>query len=218
MANILYCFGESGNAYKAALALELSDIPWQARFVDFFGGETRGPAFRATNPMGEVPVLDAAGEILTQSGAIQDWAMATTGALCGDGREATRRAILRWTLFDNQRVSGMAGPLRFMMNFLPAEKRNAEVIAFLAGRLRAALTVLEGELSHRDWLVGESPTCADLSCAGYLYYPEPFHFDRSAWPAIDRWLDRLAAVPGWKHPYDLMPAPTVGHDNRSTQQ
>jgi len=34
----LYCFGESGNAYKAALTLTLAGIPWQPVFVDFFNG------------------------------------------------------------------------------------------------------------------------------------------------------------------------------------
>ena len=215
MTNTLYCFAESGNAYKAALALEMAGVPWQARFVDFFNGAARSPEFRALNPMGEVPVLDADGMVLTQSGVIQDWVMETTGKLCGDGSPAARREILRWTIFDNQKVSGMAGPLRFQMNFLPEAKRSAEVIGFLAGRLKAALEVLEAELSRRDWLAGDGPTCADISCAGYLYYPEPFTFARGDWPAIAAWLDRLSAAPGWKHPYDLLPAPTLGQDNRS---
>ncbi|MGP1357373.1 glutathione S-transferase family protein [Roseicyclus sp.] len=204
MTNTLYCFGESGNAYKAALALELAGVPWEPRFVDFFRGEARGAAFRAINPMGEVPVLDADGMILTQSGVIQDWIMDETGRLCGDGSNSVRREILRWTIFDNQKVSGMAGPLRFVMNFLPADKRQADVIGWLSGRLHAALRVLEGELSGRDWLVGDALTCADISCCGYLFYEEPFTFDRAEWPAIDAWLGRIAATPGWKHPYDLM--------------
>jgi glutathione S-transferase len=204
MTNRLHCFGESGNAYKAAIALTLAGVPWQAVHVDFFKGATRTPEFRALNPMGEVPVLEAGGLVLTQSGVIQDWVMDETGRLCGDGSAATRREILRWTIFDNQKVSGNAGPLRFLMNFLPADKRPAEVIGWMSGRLKAALMVLEGELATRDWLVGDSLTCADLSCCGYLYYPEPFTFDRGEYPAISAWLDRIAATPGWKHPYDLM--------------
>jgi glutathione S-transferase len=213
MTNTLYCFAESGNAYKAALALELAGIPWEARFVDFFNGEARGAAFRKINPMGEVPVLDADGLILTQSGVIQDWVMETTGKLGGTS-PAERREVLRWTIFDNQKVSGMAGPLRFFMNFLPEDKRSADVIGFMTGRLKAALGVLEGELATRDWLASDRLTCADISCAGYLYYPEPFNFDRADYPAIDAWLTRIAATPGWKHPYDLLPAPTVGQDDR----
>ena len=35
----LYCMAESGNAYKAALALQLAGCDWEPIFVDFFGGE-----------------------------------------------------------------------------------------------------------------------------------------------------------------------------------
>jgi glutathione S-transferase len=119
MTNTLYCFGESGNAYKAALALELSGIALDPALRRFLQRRGPQPGLRAINPMGEVPVLDADGTILTQSGVIQDWVMDETGKLCGDGSKETRREILRWTIFDNQKVSGMAGPLRFMMNFLP---------------------------------------------------------------------------------------------------
>lgn len=214
MTNKLYCFGESGNAYKAALTLELAGVPWEPVFVDFFNGETRGPEFRALNPMGEVPVLDADGLILTQSGVIQDWVMDRTGRLGGASPEE-RREVLRWTIFDNQKVSGMAGPLRFLMNFVPEEKRPAEVIGFLTGRMKAALRVIDGQLASRPWLVGDAISCADISCCGYLFYPEPFNFDRADYPNIDAWLGRIAATPGWKHPYDLLPAPTAGTDNRS---
>ncbi len=57
----LYCFAQSGNCYKPALALQLAGADWTPRFVDYFGGETRTPAYRAINPMGEAPVLEHAG-------------------------------------------------------------------------------------------------------------------------------------------------------------
>ena len=59
----LWCFGESGNAYKAALTLTLCGIEWEPVFVDFFNGASRSPAFRAVNVMGEAPVLEAAGRV-----------------------------------------------------------------------------------------------------------------------------------------------------------
>ncbi|MFT6932302.1 MAG: glutathione S-transferase [Paracoccaceae bacterium] len=211
----LYCFSESGNAYKAALSLQLAGLEWDPVFVDFFKGETRNPEFRALNPMGEVPVLVDGDLALTQSGVIQSYVTEKTGKL-GGTTPAQAREVLRWTIFDNQKICGMAGPLRFVMNFLPAEKRSADVIAFLTGRLTAALQILETTLATRDWLVGGALSNADIACCGYLYYPEPFSFERVAYPHIDAWLDRIAATPGWKHPYDLMPAPTVGQDNRST--
>lgn len=200
----LYCFGESGNAYKAALTLELSGCDWTPVFVDFFNGETRTPAYRAINVMGEVPVLVDGELTLSQSGAIQYHVVEKTGRF-GGADAAERREVLRWVLFDNHKMSGQAGALRFMMNFLAPEKRDAGAIAYVHGRVQAALKVLDAGLAGRDWLVGGGPTIADFACCGYLFYPEPFGFDRSDFPNIDAWLGRITALPGWKHPYDLMP-------------
>ncbi|NGQ92291.1 glutathione S-transferase family protein [Rhodobacter sp. HX-7-19] len=200
----LYCFGESGNAYKCALSLTLTGTEWEPVFVDFFGGETRGPAFRAINPMGEVPVLVEGDTTLTQSGVILDYISSKTGQL-GGRSAAERREVLRWLFWDNHKLSTQVGTCRFLSNFLPAEKRPEGVIPFLQGRLKAAYGVLEAHLEGRDWIVGDGPTIADLSCCSYLYYPEPFGFSRADWPRIDRWLAGIAALPGWKHPYDMMP-------------
>ena len=204
MTTTLYCFGESGNAYKAALTLTLAGVDWTPRFVDFFNGETRSDAFRAINPMGEVPVLVQGDLVMTQSGVIQDHVSRMTGRLLGKS-EADRREVWRWILWDNHKFSGQIGPARFLGNFLPEAKRPAGVVPFLQGRLRAAYGTLDAHLAARDWIVGDGPTIADTACCGYLYYPEPFGFDRSDWPAIDRWLERIAELPGWAHPYDIMP-------------
>jgi len=200
----LHCFGESGNAYKVALSLELSGTGWEPVFVDFFNGETRQEAFRALNVMGEVPVLVDGETVLTQSGAIQMYLTEMTGRFGGHTPDEARE-VLRWMFWDNHKLSGQAGMLRFLMNFLPPAKRPEGVIPFVQGRLEAAFAALDTHLEGRDWIVGTGPTNADLGCCGYLFYPEPFGFERGDWPAIDRWLANIAGLPGWKHPYDLMP-------------
>lgn len=200
----LYCFGESGNAYKCALALTLSGMEWEPVFVDFFNGEARSPAFHEINEMGEVPVLIDGETRLTQSGVILDYISSKTGKLGGKSA-AERREVLRWMFWDNHKLSGQIGTTRFLMNFLAEDKHPAGVIPFLQGRLKAAYKVLDGHLDGRAWIAGQAMTIADLSCSGYLYYPEPFGFDRRDWPNIGAWLDRIAAVPGWKHPYEMMP-------------
>ncbi|WP_375264709.1 glutathione S-transferase family protein [Planktotalea sp.] len=203
----LYCFGESGNAYKAALTLELSGLSWDAEYVDFFGGETRTTEYKSNiNEMGEAPVLiDTDRDYkITQSGAIQDYIVHLSGKLNGSTPEE-RREVLRWVLWDNHKLSSIAGMTRFLMNFLPENKRPQEVIGFNQGRLQAAYAVLNDHLADKEWIVGTSMTIADLSCCGYLFYPEPYGFNRADWPHIDAWLTRIEQTPGWKHPYDLMP-------------
>lgn len=201
----LYCFGESGNAYKAALALELSGLDWEPVYVDFFGGESRTEEYLSNvNAMGEVPVLVDGDVKLTQSGVIQQYVTDKSGKF-GGATDAERYEVLRWVLFDNHKLSSQNGMTRFLMNFLPEDKRPAQVIGFLQGRIQGALKVLNAHLEGRDWIVGDGLTNADISCCGYLFYPEPYGFVRADWPNIDRWLSNIENTPGWKHPYDLMP-------------
>lgn len=204
MSRTLYCFGESGNAYKAALTLELSGLDWTAEWVDFFHGAARSPEFQALNAMGEVPVLKDGDRVITQSALIQRHVADQAGKL-GGSSDLEIAEVWRWTLFDNNKISGHAGPLRFNMNFLPEAKRDQGVNDWLAMRLRSGLKVLNAHLTDRDWIVGDTPTIADFANCGYLFYEEPFTFARTDYPAIDAWLSRISALPGWKHPYDLMP-------------
>ena len=201
----LYCFGESGNAYKAALPLELSGLDWEPVKVDFFGGETRTPEYlQNVNEMGEAPVMVDGDVRLTQSGVIQMYITEKTGRFGGE-TPGEAREVMRWCFWDNHKLSSQAGMTRFLMNFLPEAKRPEGVIPFAQGRLKAAYKTLDAHLEGREWMVGGGPTNADFSCCGYLFYPEPFGFVRTDWPQIDRWLSNIEGLDGWKHPYELMP-------------
>lgn len=92
---VLHCFAQSGNAYKAALMLQLAGADWEPRFVDYFNGETRTPEYRAVNVMGEVPVLMHRGRTLAQSGVILDYLAGSTGAFTAADADE-RREVLRW--------------------------------------------------------------------------------------------------------------------------
>ena len=201
----LYCFGESGHSYKAALALELAGCTWEPVVVDFFGGETRSDAYRQNiNNMGEAPVLVDGDIKLSQSGVIQSHIAQKTGRHGGE-TEAEKLEILRWILWDNSKFSITIGMIRFLMNFVPETQRTQAVIKFNQSRLKVGYRVLNDALEERMFLVGDTITHADMTCCGYLFYPEPFGFDQSDWPNIDRWLSNISSTPGWKAPYDLMP-------------
>ena len=206
----LHCFGESGHSYKVALAMSVAGLDWEPIFIDFFRGGSRTADYLANvNEMGEAPVLIDGDLKLTQSGVILDYLSEKTGRFGGDTPQ-DKREVLRWVLWDNHKMSSQAGVLRFLRNFLPEEKRSDDVIGFVEGRLKAALKVLDTHLTERDWIAGRSVTNADFSCCSYLFYDEPFGFDRKVYPNIDRWLDRIADLPGWRHPYDLMPRALPG--------
>jgi glutathione S-transferase len=203
----LYCFAQSGNAYRAALMLNLIGADWEPVWVDFFaGGETRTPEYRANvNEMGEVPVLVHGGRKLTQSAVILNYLAERTGQYLPQS-EDERLEALRWIIFDNQKVNGFLGPYRFLLNFAKPAPDPA-VLTFLKARIDGNLAIVDKRLAAAPYVLGDRPTIADISLVGYLYYPpDEFGFDIAKdHPAIAAWLGRMKELDGWKHPYDLMP-------------
>ena len=196
----LYCFAQSGNAYKAALMLQLCGAKWKPRFVDFFGGETRTAEYRANiNEMGEVPVLEHGAKRLAQSGVILHYLADHFRKFRGEDQ----LEVLRWILWDNHKLTSYIATLRWMVTL--AKTGEPQVHEFLRGRIKTSLGILDGHLAKTPFAVREKPTIADVSMCGYLYWPEDFGVSWTDYPSIGAWLERIRALPGWVHPYELMP-------------
>src|SRR5262249_18004305 len=101
----LYCFAQSGNAYRCALMLNLVGADWEPIWVDFFKGETRTPKYRTdVNEMGEAPALIHGSKKLSQSGVILTYLSERFGKFAPQG-EDERLEALRWIIFDNQKLN-----------------------------------------------------------------------------------------------------------------
>ncbi len=207
----LHCFAQSGHSYKAALMLALCDADWEPVFVDFFNGGGRSPEFREINPMAECPVLVHGDVTLSQSGVMLDYLSKKFGKF-GAQTEEEHREILRWILFENHKLNSFQGIYRFMLNWAPAPARSDDVNAFMKGRALGAMKVLDGHLASRDWVAADRATIADVACSGYLFYPrEEFGWTEDEhFLNIEAWQERVKSLPGWKHPYDLMPGHPMG--------
>ncbi len=208
----LYCFAQSGNAYRAALMLNLIGAKWEPVWIDFFGaGVQRKPDYREdVNEMGEVPVLVDGDRKLSQSGVILTYLARKSGQFLPKGEDEELES-LRWIIFDNQKVNGFLGPFRFLKNFAKPAGDPA-VTTFLKARIDGNLAIVNKRLEKAPFLLGDRPTIADVSMCAYLFYPpEEFGFDiRKEHPAISAFLDRMMALPGWGHPYKLMPGYPFG--------
>jgi len=201
----LHYFPESGNSYKLALMLTLCGQEFELVWTDFGGGVTRTAKWRETvNEMGEIPVLEDGGQRLTQTAPIL-LRLAERFGKFGGTDEAERFEVLRWLFWDNHKLTGYMATYRFQRAFTPSP--DPQVLAFLRKRLDDFLGILEAHLRDREFMVGNQATIADLSMIGYLLFPKEesgYDFARTH-PAVSKWLARVAALPGWRAPYDLLP-------------
>ncbi len=201
----LHYFPESGNSYKLALMLTLCGREFEPIWTDFGGGVTRTAAWRENvNEMGEIPVLEENGARLTQTAPIL-LRLARRYARFGGSNEHEEYEILRWLFWDNHKLTGYMATYRFLRAFTPSPEPS--VLTFMRNRIDDYLNIIDQHLQNRPFVVGEQPTVADISMIGYLCFPpEESGYDlATSHPAVSAWIGRVAALPGWRVPYDLLP-------------
>jgi glutathione S-transferase len=207
----LHYFPESGNSYKLAFMLKLCGQEFEPVWTDFAGGVTRSAEWRANvNAMGEIPVLEEDGIKLTQTAPLLLKLAEQYGKFGGD-TPAEKYEILRWLFWDNHKLTGYMATYRFMRSFTP--KPNPQVLTHFRRRLDDFLGILETHAASSAFAAGDKPTVADFSMMAYLHFPaDETGYDFAAThPAIRAWLDRIAALPGWKSAYDLLPGQRLTH-------
>ncbi len=201
----LHYFPESGNSYKLALMLALCGETFEPMWTDFGSGVTWTPEWRReVNVMGEIPVLEEDGTKLTQTGPILLQLAARFNRL-GGRDEAEQFEVLRWLFWDNQKLSGFMASYRFLRTF--TKDADPAVLRWQRRRVDDFLSILEAQLVERAFIVGDEATIADLSLCAYLSFPpdETGYDLASTHPNTMGWLSRIAALPGWRSPYDLLP-------------
>ena len=204
----LYDYAPSGNCFKVRLLLALLGRPYERVPVDIFGGDTLTSEYGRLNPLRETPVLELDdGAVVTQSNAIL-WYLAE-GTLFLPADALGRAQVVQWLFFEQERVMMGIGGARFRM----ITGRHPEVVPARLALAEGALETLEAHLEARDWLVGESPTIADLSVFGYAHVAPDAGFELAAYPAVAAWLDRVRALPGYLN--DLVPYPDNARPGRS---
>jgi glutathione S-transferase len=192
----LYDYLESGNAYKVRLLLHLRGVPFRRVELDILKGETRTPQFLAKNPNGRIPAVELEdGRLLFESNAILHYFAEGTAFA---GRDAFERAqILQWMFFEQYSHEPNVATLRFwhFAKLLP-RKTPAEIEAKQkAGE--AALDVMEAQLAQRDYFVGGRFTIADIALFAYTHVAGEGGFDLARRPALQRWIARIEAQPGF---------------------
>jgi glutathione S-transferase len=184
----------SGHCHRVELALSLLGLPCELVHVELTRGMHKQPEFLARNAFGQVPVIEDGDVTLADSTAIlvylgerydeagRFWPRTAQG----------KAAVERW-------FSVAAGPLAFG----PAAARRVRLLGAKLDYDGAVTTAtqlfgtLETELAQRDYLVGSTPTFADVACYAYVARAPEGGISLEPYAALRAWLGRVEALPGF---------------------
>ncbi len=191
----LYSMQRSGNCYKVRLALAQLEIPYRLAEVDLLKGESRTPEFLAKNPSGRVPLLEVApGRYLPESNAIL-WYIAGGSPLATENR-LDRAEALQWMFFEQHSLEPNLGAARFWLTLVKGGRElQSHALEDWLEKGYQALSVMEKHLATHRFFAADRYTIADIALYAYTHCAEESDFDLATFPAIRRWLKRVADQP-----------------------
>ena len=191
---LLYDNAESANGYKVQLLASFLGIKLDVRQIDIFTGESRGPAFLAVSPVGQVPalVLDD-GRVLPESNAILCHLAEQTPFLPAAGYDPSR--VLSWLFFEQYSHEPYVATPRFLLRHTrPDHPRRAE-LAWRLPRGQHAVEVMDRVLVESPFMHGDRVTLADIALFAYTHRGQECGLDLRQFPAVERWIERFQALP-----------------------
>jgi glutathione S-transferase len=192
---LLYDSAVSGNCYKVRLLFAHLGIEYERRAVDVVDRSSRREVLGDLNPALRVPtlVLDD-GRPLAESNAIL-WYFGEGTRFVPDDRYEQAQ-ILQWMFFEQYEHEPALAVARFLLTYSGRPELYEERREELTKRGEGVLEKMERHLDGRDWLVDNRMTLADISLYAYTHVADEGGFSLDGYPAINRWLARVAAEPG----------------------
>jgi glutathione S-transferase len=181
----IYGDTDSGNCLKVKWVCDHLALPYTWVAVDTLKRESRTPQFLKLNSAGQVPVVEFDdGRTLAQSNAIIRYLARGSDLIPTNAFAAAR--MDEWLFWEQYSHEPYIAVCRYQMKFLgrPASDLDPDKVK----RGYAALARMEHELAARRFLVGDTPTLADVALLAYtrLAHEGGFHLDGYA--SVRRWI------------------------------
>ena len=190
----LYNIPLSGNCYKIRLLLSLLDKEYETIAVNAAAGENRTAAFLKINPRGQVPVLEDEGLVIWDSTAILMYLARRYGDETWLPLDAPGlAAISQWlAVAQNEILYGLARARAIILFKRDGDMQEYQTIG------TGILEVMEKHLEHRHWVALDHITIADIACFPYVALAPDAGIALDTYPAIQAWITRIKALPGYK--------------------
>ena len=156
------------NGVKVSIMLEEIGLPYEPHLVDFSINDQMAPEFLSLNPNNKIPaILDPNGPAgcplpLFESGAILLYLAEKTGQLLPPD-PAGRYQTIQWLMFQMGGIGPMFGQVGFFHKFAGKDYEDKRPRDRYVAESQRLLGVLEGRLTDRAWIMGDTFTIADVA-------------------------------------------------------
>jgi glutathione S-transferase len=214
MAIEVYWGSGSPFAWRVLLALEYKRLPYTSHLLQFSKQEHKSPQMLSLNPRGRVPVLKDGDYVCFESLAILyylDLKYPEPPIFGRTPEEAgtIMRVICEYQAYIDPKLTRIARAV-----FMREEDLAGDEITAAMHAVASEARTIEGRLSKSHWIVGESFSAVDMVIfPGIQLLKRALERQQARelssrfmplevnYPALGRWLERVAALPGYERTY-----------------
>ena len=190
----LYRHPLSGHAHRVEVFLSLLGLPSELIDVDLAKGAHKQNEFLKKNIFGQVPVIEDGDITLSDSNAILVYLASQydTERNWYPENPVSGAEVQRFLSLAAGKIAFGPAAARLVNVFgTGLDHENAKAIA------HATLTVLDAHLSGKEWLVGDTPTIADVANYAYIAHAPEGDVSLEPYPNVRAWLARFEALKGF---------------------
>ena len=197
-------FWPTPNGWKASIALEEMELPYNTHLVDIGAGDQFDPAFLKISPNNRMPaIVDPDGPeglpvSVFESGAILQYLAEKTGRF-GGSTPREKIAVTEWLMWQMGGLGPMAGQAHHFLKYAPAMDPPND-IPYAKDRYRSETArlygVLDRRLAENEYVAGDFYSIADMAIWGWASLWEGQQQTLDDKPNMARWLDLVGARPG----------------------
>ena len=214
MAIEVYWGSGSPFAWRVLLALEFKRLPYVSHLLQFSKQEHKSPQMLALNPRGRVPVLKDGNYVCFESLAILyylDLKYREPPIFGRTPEEAgtIMRVICEYQVYIEPHLSQIVDAILY-----GEAELDSDAITTAMHAVASEARTIEGRLSKSDWIVGDACSAVDMVIfPGIQLLRRALEKPQAAalssrfmpvevnYPALGRWLARVAALPGYERTY-----------------
>jgi GST-like protein len=182
------------NGWKASIALEELELPYETHRIDLQAGEQKQPAFLAINPNGRIPAIvdrDEGDFAVFESGAILVYLAEKANRLLPTDVKGRSR-VMQWLMFQMGGVGPMMGQANVFFRY--ATERIPYAIDRYQRETRRLFEVLDGQLASHEFLAGDY-SIADIANWSWVSTHEWSGVTLDGLPHVARWLTTVGERP-----------------------
>jgi len=214
MAIDVYWGSGSPYSWRVLLALEYKRLSYGSHLLQFSKQEHKSPQMLAMNPRGRVPVIKDGEYVCFESLAIlyyleRKYPQPPIFGRTPEEAGTIMRVICEYEAYIQPQLNTITRAV-----FTPNGNLGADEVTAAMHAAASEARTIEGRLSKSEWIVGDSYSAVDMVIfPGIQLLKRALEKPRAAalssrfmpmevnYPALGRWLARVAATPGYERTY-----------------